>query len=1226
MVAIVSGGSLGLNLTSSSILGENGVTGNAAVGSSGEQGYVNIANGNLVLQDRDDWVAGLGLDIATVRTYNSQGALDAANGNWHIGFYRSICNLTGTVNRDYSTVTRIAEDGSSTIYKWDSSTGKYYLNAEGDGAHDSLTFDSASGRWTWTDGSTRITETYDWANGRGKLLTQADRSNNKLNFFYDGSRLSEVAGQNGERTVLDYADGKLASVHSVDADGKAATRVRYAYDALGRLSVVTLDLSPDDNSVADGKVYLTTYGYDGDSQRIASIIQSDGTHLRFDYLEFNGAWRVHTLRQVVDGVERTTTYDYADQLNAVPTSVNVDGSKLSTVGDLSTNNSVPVDQGKLVTSETQTFDHTAASDSSKLVTNETVQEDRAAGLWVGYLSTTESQAGPKAAYVDHRQLSNTEPLDVDHTVNLDGGKLSTTDAPVKDRTADLEETRLTIRENQTTPASVNIDSSRLSTEGRQAASRDANVDPSKLATSGTQVNEHEASVDGGKLSTSEIRIDNRQATVDGSKLTASITQVYAHTLQIDGAKLSSTDTQVTHQSDQLDGSKLSTTDTSIVSRGTALDPATLATTSTVHTSHSVNVDASRLTTGAVQTVDRNAVLAGGALAVTDFQPVARSGNLITTQLSKVWSDTFTSYRDLEWKYTVSKKSGVASHLSERLSTIGFQTSEATANLSTIDFVTGTTNETYWLYERELPYVCSAEFSWDALTDALYGTTDPAVVAALQQALGNVDVHPGAVLSDFPTVLEFAVPSDEQYYQPEPGESWASIAMKLYGTDALEVASAVAAATDRDSGLVRAYFLPSTITYSIDMVDSPTTVPPYYEVREGDTWSSIAGALYGDSDLADTVMNAFGAVGLVPGVRLSNPPDQLSYELYLPVPVPTYVVPAGATWASVTKALYYSNPPEAIAALRAALGNPVLEAGAILTGLPLELEYSITYTFNERDPVYAVRDNDTWASIAIKLYGVSEADAASAGTALHEQLGQMQSLTWAPTLRNLPAKLDYTLWQPVASAPHYRIKTADTWGTIAATLYGSADAAAALQAALGDPPLNPGDKLLDLPSELTFTHEETIAASPYYTVNAGDSWASICSTLYGTNASEAIAALQAAMGNPALVAGEKLSALPATLTYTTSAEHTVPPYYAVQDGDTWTSIAAALYGTAEAAAALRTAMADQELAIGAHLSGLPSTLEYATRSVITVPAYYTVQAGDTWSSLRVGLGGRQCDRL
>ncbi len=58
-----------------------------------------------------------------------------------------------------------------------------------------------------------------------------------------------------------------------------------------------MDLSPEDNSIADGRVYTTTYGYDGSSTRIASISESDGTRVAFTYQQIGGEYRVASLTQ-----------------------------------------------------------------------------------------------------------------------------------------------------------------------------------------------------------------------------------------------------------------------------------------------------------------------------------------------------------------------------------------------------------------------------------------------------------------------------------------------------------------------------------------------------------------------------------------------------------------------------------------------------------------------------------------------------------------------------------------------------------------------------------------------------------------------------------------------------------------------------------------------------------------------------------------------------------------
>jgi hypothetical protein len=76
MVAVVAGNSLGLFNSSRNILGGGGALGDAANGRSGEQVYVKLGHGNLVIQDRDEYLAGLGIQTPLIRTYNSQGLLD----------------------------------------------------------------------------------------------------------------------------------------------------------------------------------------------------------------------------------------------------------------------------------------------------------------------------------------------------------------------------------------------------------------------------------------------------------------------------------------------------------------------------------------------------------------------------------------------------------------------------------------------------------------------------------------------------------------------------------------------------------------------------------------------------------------------------------------------------------------------------------------------------------------------------------------------------------------------------------------------------------------------------------------------------------------------------------------------------------------------------------------------------------------------------------------------
>ncbi len=307
MVAIVVGNSLGLNLSSLGTLGQRGTFGSALTGRNGELAYVNAATGNLVLQDRDDVLMGRGLSVPSVRTYNSLGQLNDDNGdNWSLGAYTQQLRLVGTVNTAGSTFVRTDRDGSQATYTYDSSSSQY-VSTDGGGAHDRIRV--AGGAWTWTDGDTGTQERYDSATGA--LVSVTDLSGNTLTYGYDSAGLlTSISKSNGEQTFYDYAGRQLTQIRTVVTSGATSqtlTRVRYDYDASNRLSSVTVDLSPEDGSVADGKTYLTTYTYDGTSHRVASVTQQDGTRLSFTY---DAAGRVSTVTDAL-GNQSRYTYDTA---------------------------------------------------------------------------------------------------------------------------------------------------------------------------------------------------------------------------------------------------------------------------------------------------------------------------------------------------------------------------------------------------------------------------------------------------------------------------------------------------------------------------------------------------------------------------------------------------------------------------------------------------------------------------------------------------------------------------------------------------------------------------------------------------------------------------------------------------------------------------------------------------------------------------------------------------
>ncbi|HYD80831.1 MAG TPA: hypothetical protein VEC06_13565, partial [Paucimonas sp.] len=303
MVGIFSAGSHGLG-GSIDQLGIKGLLGNPAAGRGKENFYLNAASGNLVVRRGDEYLAAKGDDLGVIRTYNSQGGFDGDNNDgWRMSAYRWVESLTGTANTAGSTITRVDGDGRRSLYTYDAVKG-VYSGVDGSGANDTLGFDASGGVWTWNDGATERFETYQWdaAAGRGRLTRLYDGDGNEQTYQYgETGLLSKVRLSSGESVVFTYAGANLESVSVLGSDEVQRTRTGYQYDALGRLSQVRIKLG-DDND------YTIAYTYDGDSKRLASVQEKDGTHLAFSYVEAGGQYRLATITDVA--LNRITSFSY----------------------------------------------------------------------------------------------------------------------------------------------------------------------------------------------------------------------------------------------------------------------------------------------------------------------------------------------------------------------------------------------------------------------------------------------------------------------------------------------------------------------------------------------------------------------------------------------------------------------------------------------------------------------------------------------------------------------------------------------------------------------------------------------------------------------------------------------------------------------------------------------------------------------------------------------------
>ncbi len=318
MTGIVAGEGLGLYNGSLAHLNGFGAQGNARLGNGNDRAWVNAANGNLVIQSQDDYLAALGLDVMATRTYNSRGLLDDDNGdNWQLSFYRRLLNLPAGAGT--GEITRVNGDGHRAVFTYDSGTGKW-ISTDGSGAHDTLS--KVGSEWVYEEGSSGLRETFD---SNGKIIKAQDRDGHGLAFDYNGAgtlitavRVVDATGATVETTKLTYSGNRLTNIRIDRMDAATdAIRVRYTYDGQGRLSQVRVDLGNPNDITAESGInrYTTTYTYDGTSNRLAGISQSDGSELLITYVQVGNDYRVASLAQreaVVQGspVYRTTTFNY----------------------------------------------------------------------------------------------------------------------------------------------------------------------------------------------------------------------------------------------------------------------------------------------------------------------------------------------------------------------------------------------------------------------------------------------------------------------------------------------------------------------------------------------------------------------------------------------------------------------------------------------------------------------------------------------------------------------------------------------------------------------------------------------------------------------------------------------------------------------------------------------------------------------------------------------------
>lgn len=277
MTQIFTGSGLGLIGSSLGALGQYGPKGVAGLGQNGLSTYVNAATGNLVLQQRDGFLADFTGGFDLFQTYNSR-----SDGSWRF-------NTATHLTFDEQHIYRTDEDGHQRRFIYNAHQHAYLAD---DGSTARLTFENNA--WIYREGTGQIASRY---NQDGQLTSMNDRDGHVFHFSYDNGQLTRIVNNNGKQSITwSFQNGQVCDV-TFQSDGQTVHHLHYVYDSHNRLSRVSHDLG-------DGLVSWIAYDYAGDSHLISDIRQSDGITLHFDY-DAEGR-----IKRLIDGEGRTTTYDY----------------------------------------------------------------------------------------------------------------------------------------------------------------------------------------------------------------------------------------------------------------------------------------------------------------------------------------------------------------------------------------------------------------------------------------------------------------------------------------------------------------------------------------------------------------------------------------------------------------------------------------------------------------------------------------------------------------------------------------------------------------------------------------------------------------------------------------------------------------------------------------------------------------------------------------------------
>ncbi len=191
---------------------------------------VTVSNGNVYHQFQDMWLAGRGLPILILRTYNSQAA--ATDSPFGFGWTHSYLRYL-VINGN--TVVYVGESGGAYTF---TNSGTSYVSASGLDA----TLTAGSGGYVLTERAGPVTS-FD---STGRMTSLADPNGNAQTMAYDSAgRLQSISDAVGGQVQFTYD----ASNHITRINDQTGRQATFQYDASGNL-VASTDLADNQTTYA----------------------------------------------------------------------------------------------------------------------------------------------------------------------------------------------------------------------------------------------------------------------------------------------------------------------------------------------------------------------------------------------------------------------------------------------------------------------------------------------------------------------------------------------------------------------------------------------------------------------------------------------------------------------------------------------------------------------------------------------------------------------------------------------------------------------------------------------------------------------------------------------------------------------------------------------------------------------------------------------------------------